>query len=251
MVHYLFLLAHWLPLWYTLIFYWPTGPSYYTHLSSTGPLALPIIHIYLLLAHWPPHVSAVHYYLLLAHWLSLWYTTIFYWPTGPPYVTLQSSPGPVALSYGTLPVSTGPLAVSVVHSYLLLVHWPFLLYTTIFYWRTGPTCLCGTLLSSTGPLALPMVHHHLLLAQWPSLGDATIFSWPSCQVLWYTTFFYWPTGCLCGTLALPIIHNYLLLTHWPPHVSVVHYYLLLASTVKNRITEVYIYGSVYPSPLAT
>ena len=138
MVHYYLLLTHWLSLWYITIFFLPTGYLYDTLLPSTGPLA----------------ISMVHFHLLLAHWLSLWCTTIFYWPTGPLYANLQSSigplasPGPVAPSYVTLPFSTGPPVVSMVHY--------------IFYWPTG--CLYGTLPSSTGPLDISMRHNHLLLA---------------------------------------------------------------------------------------
>ena len=189
-------------------------------------------------------ISMVLYHLLLAKWPSLWYTTIFYLPTGhpygtpsifywhtvyqygtqpSPYVTLLSSPGPVAQSYGTLPFSTDPLAVSVVHYYLLLsptctlavsmvhfylllAHWPFLLYTPIFYWPTGPCMslwyttifywstgyLFGTLPSSSCPLAISMIHHYLLLAHW--------------LYLWYTTIYFWPIGCL---------YYYLLIINWP------------------------------------
>ena len=97
--------------------------------------------------------------------------------------------------------SIGTLAITMVHNHHLLTHWLSLWYTTVFYWPNGP--LCGTHPSSIGPLALPVVHYHLLLAHWPSLCEATIFSWPSCPVLWYTPFFYWPTGCLCGTLLSP------------------------------------------------
>ena len=153
-------------------------------------------------------LSVVHTYLLLALWLSLWYTTIFYWPTGTPYVRLLSSPGPVAQSYGTLPFSTGPLAVSVVHYYILLAHWLSLWYTLIFLWPTGPS-YC-TQLSSTSPLPphVSVVHYYLLLTHWLSL--------------WYITIFFLPTGYLYGTLlpstgplAISMVHYYhLLLAHW-------------------------------------
>ena len=148
MVHYHLLLANWPSLWYTTIFFLPTGHLYgtpsivYWHTgyhygpqpSSTDALAVPL----------------VHYCLLLAKWPSLWYTPIFYWSfgsprgtlpssTGPPYVRLLSSPGPVAQSYGTLTFSTSPLAVSVVHYYFLLVHRLSLWYTRIFLWPTGPS----------------------------------------------------------------------------------------------------------------
>ena len=150
---------------------------YGTLLSSTGQMA---------------H-SLVHTNLLLAHWLSLWYTTIFYWHTGPPHGTLLSSPDPFAHSYG---------------------HYNF-------YWATG--CLCGKLLSPTGPLAVFMVHYHLLLAHWPSLLYTTILYWPTepNASLRYTAIFYWPTGYLYGTLpssscalAISMVHYYHLLAHW-------------------------------------
>ena len=152
--------------------------------SSTGTLAF----------------SVVHYHLLLAHCLSLWCITIFYWPTGPLYATLPSSIGqlalfstlpsslgPMAPSYVTLPFSTDPLVVSIVHYCLLMANWVSLWYTTIFYWPTG--YLYGAQTSSTGPLALPRVLYNLLLAHW--------------LPLWYTTIFYCPTGYLYGTLASP------------------------------------------------
>ena len=85
MVHYILLLAHWLSLWYTSIFYWPNGYLCGTLLSYTDLLALPMLHCRLLLASLPygmlihPFVHAiVYYYLLLAHLLSLWYSSIFY-----------------------------------------------------------------------------------------------------------------------------------------------------------------------------
>ena len=76
-------------------------------LSPIGPL---IIHL-------------VDFYLLLARWISLWYTTLSYWPTFYPY--------------GTLLFSTGPLDISMVHCYLLLIHWISQCYTTLFFWPTG------------------------------------------------------------------------------------------------------------------
>ena len=169
-VHTHLLLTLWLSLWYTTIFYWPTGPLAISMVHDN--LVLPTGYLYdtLLPSTGPLAISMVHYHLLLAHWLSLWCTAIFYWPTGPLYANLQSSigplasPGPVAPSYVTLPFSTGPLVVSMVHY--------------IFYWPTG--CLYGTLSSSTGylcgakpsstgPLILPRVLYYLLLAHWLSL----------------------------------------------------------------------------------
>ena len=203
MVHYLFLLAHWLSLWYTSISYLPIGCLNGTLLSSTCLLALPIVHNYILLAHWPPHASVEHYYLLLANWLSLWYITIFFLPTG--YL------------YDTLPPSIGPLAISMVYY--------------LYFWPIG--CLCGALLSSIGQLANSMLFYHLLLANWLSLWYTTIFFWPSGP--FYVTLpfstgpfvvsmvnyiFYWPTDCLYGTLPsstgpldISMEHNHHLLTH--------------------------------------
>ena len=201
MVHCYFLLAHWLSLLYTIIFNWPSDSPHGTLPSFSGQLALPTVHYHLLLPHWPSlwysqyllqahwlslwytticpfAVSVVHCYLLFAHWPSLCYSTIFYWPTGSLYGTLPSSNSPVAPSCVTLPFSTGPLAVSMIHYYLLLANWLSLWYTTIFSWPTG--YLYGTQLSSTGRLTLPrvlynllqaflMVHYHLLLVHWLNL----------------------------------------------------------------------------------
>ena len=100
LVHYPFLLAHWISLWYTTIFYWPTGYPFGTLPSPIDPLVISTDHF------WSLAICMVHYYLLLAHSISLWYTTLSYWPTGYPYRTLLSS--------------TGPLDTSVVH-YPLLV----------------------------------------------------------------------------------------------------------------------------------
>ena len=120
MLLYYDLLTNWLSLWYATIFYWPSGPFlcntiifywptccfYGTLPSSTGQLA----------------VSLVHYHLLLAHWISLWNTTIFYWPMTLPRVILYC---------------TGPLYISSVHYYLLLSHWLSLRCISIIYWPTG------------------------------------------------------------------------------------------------------------------
>ena len=133
MVHYHFLLAHWLSLRYTSIFYWSTGPPCDTLPTSTGSMTLPMVHVLLLLANWlslwytytffwPTGCSyGIYYvwYLLLAHWLSLWYTNNFYWPTG--YL------------YGTLLSPIGPLVISMEHFYLLLTLRISLLYTTLSY----------------------------------------------------------------------------------------------------------------------
>ena len=179
MVHYYLLLAHWiylygtlplllaylLSLWYTTLSYWPTGYPYGTLLSSTGPMA----------------ISMVHYPLLLAHWISLLYTAIFYWPAGYLFGTI---PSPNGNHYGTLLPSSGPLEISMVHSPLQSTHWLSLVYTLIFYWPTGYHY--GTLPSPIDPMAISMVYYPLLLAHWLSL--------------WYTTIFYWPTCYLYGTL---------------------------------------------------
>ena len=150
MVHYYLLLSHWLSLWYTTIFYWSTGFIYDTLLYI-------MTHYYLLLPNWPflcystisywptgslcgalpsspgpvaPSyvtlqfytgplaISLIHYNLLLSHWLSLWNTTIYFWPIG--------------CLCGALLSSFGPLALSMLLCYLLLANWLSLWYTTIF-----------------------------------------------------------------------------------------------------------------------
>ena len=97
MVHYALLLANWLSLCYTAIFYWPTGYLYGTLPSNVGPLAISLA------------ICMVPYYLRLAHWLSVWYTTLSYWSTG--YL------------YGTIPSSTGLHAIHMVHFPPLLAQW--------------------------------------------------------------------------------------------------------------------------------
>ena len=96
-------IAPWLSLWYTSIFYWPTGYLNGTLLSSTSPLAIPM----------------VCYSPILTHWLSICYTTIFFLPAGYLCDTLSSR--------------IGPLSIPTVHFYLLLAHWISLWYTAIFY----------------------------------------------------------------------------------------------------------------------
>ena len=186
----------------------------------------------------------VHHPLLLAHWISLWYTTITYWPTCYPYDTQLSFTCPLEIFmahyplqptgnlYGTLPSPISPLAIPMIHVYLLLAQWISLWYTTFSYWPTGypyvtlpsSTGLLDssrvhyfsywpsgypyvTLLSSIGTLEFSMVHHPLLLAYRLSL--------------WYTILSYWPTGYFYGTLsfpigqlAIPMLHCYFLLAHW-------------------------------------
>ena len=147
----------------------------------------------------------VHCTLLLVHWLSLWYTTIFYWPKSYLFGTLPSPTGPLVISiyttifYWPAGYHFGTLDIGNAHSYLLLTHWISLWYITLSLWPTGYSYVI--LLSSTGPLdismvhylfticpmATPMLHCHPLLAHWISL--------------WYTTLSYWPTGYLYGTLS--------------------------------------------------
>ena len=122
MVHYPFLLVHWLSLWYSTIFYWPTGYPNGTLPSPISPLAIPMIHYCLLLAHWiskwyTTSISLEHYYLLLAHWISQWYTTLFYWLAC--CVSLWYTTffyWPTGYLYGLLPYHVGPLAISLVPS---------------------------------------------------------------------------------------------------------------------------------------
>ena len=169
--------------------------------SSTGTLA----------------ITMVHNHLLLTHWLSLWYTTVFYWPNGH--------------LCGTHPSSIGPLALPVVHYHLLVTHWPSLCDATIFSWPSCPVLWYTTF--STGPLAVSVVHYCLYLPIGCLYG--TLLS-------------------STGPLALPIVHNYLLLTHLPPHVSVVHYYLLLAHWLFLWYITIfflptgYLYDTLLPSP---
>ena len=128
MIRYPHLLGHMLSRRYTTIFYCSTRYLFGTIPARIGPLTIPMVHFYLLLAHlislWyttspidPLAILMVHYTLLLAHWLSLWYTTFFYWPNGYLYCT-QPSP-------------TGRLDISIVHCYPLLTHWISLWYKTL------------------------------------------------------------------------------------------------------------------------
>ena len=100
-------------------------------------------------------IFMVHH--LLANWPALWYTTIFFLPTGHPYGTPSIVYWHTGYHYGTQPSSTDVLAVPLVHYCLLLAKWPSLWYTPIFYRPFGSPC--GTLPSSTGPLAIPKVHN--------------------------------------------------------------------------------------------
>ena len=143
--------------------YWPTDYPYDTLLSSTGPLKISMAQY---LSFGPLAIPLLHCYLLLDHWLFLWYTAIFYWPTGYFYGTLPFYYWSTGYPYVTLLSSTGPL--DMVHYPLLLAHWLSLWFTFLSYWPTGD--LYDTLLSSTGPMAISIVHCPLLLAHWVSLG---------------------------------------------------------------------------------
>ena len=116
MLHCYFLLANWIILWNTTLFYWPTGYLNGTRSFPIGPLA----------------ISMIHFYLLLSYWLSIWYTTLSYQPTGYPFDTLQIY-WTTGYLYGTLPSPTDPLDITMVHYYLLLTHWIFQRYTTLSY----------------------------------------------------------------------------------------------------------------------
>ena len=58
-------------------------------------------------------------FFLLGNWISLWYTTLSYWPTG--YLK------------GTRSFPIWPLAISMVHYYLLLSYWLSIWYTSLSY----------------------------------------------------------------------------------------------------------------------
>ena len=132
-----------------------------------------------------------HYYLLLTHWISMVHAPVL-------LVT--------GYLYGTLLSSTSPLNISMVHYPLILAHWLSLWYAPIFYRPTG--YLCGTLPSLISPLIIPMMHCYILLATGYHYGTLS-FHIPMlhCYLLlalwiflWYTTFFYWPTGYTYVTL---------------------------------------------------
>ena len=198
MIHCHLLLTHWLTdssLWYTNIFYWPTGWIYGVIISSTDPLA----------------ISMVHFIFNSSLAISI-YVIIFYWPTGCLYGTLLSSTVQLALLMVDYQSSTGPLAIS--NDTLLFCTgstWLSLLYTTIFYWPT--VYLYGTLSSSTGQLALPMVNCSLLMAHWLSLWYTTIFNWLTGWSLLYTAISYWLTIYLYGKLLFLLAHW--LSLYWP------------------------------------
>ena len=157
-----------------------------------------------------------HYYHLLAPWLSLWYTTIFSWHTGPPYGTLTSYTGPLDLPW----------------------------YSTIFHWPIGPPH--GKLLSSFGQLAISMVqvHNYLLLAHWLSLWYTTIFYWPTRPYLYGTlTIFYWPTvNSLWYTTVFYV-------AHWPSLWYTTH--LLLASLATSIWYSNHLRLGLLPAPNGT
>ena len=117
------LLTHCLYLWYFFTFYWLPANPYGTILPSIGSLPIPM----------------VLYYLLLAPCLYRWYSTIFYCPTTNTFGTLLSSTGslpiPHFLSFWFEQV--GSLPIPLVLYYLLLSHYQYLWYSTIFYWLTA------------------------------------------------------------------------------------------------------------------
>ena len=124
-------------------YYWTTGYLYGKIPSAIGPLAIPMLHLYL----------------PLTNWISLWYTTLSYWPTGYLNWTLLSSTGPLAIPLLHYPLLLDH-AFPMVHYYLLLAYCLSVWYTTL---STG--YLYGTLLSSTGPLNISIVHY---LSYWPT-----------------------------------------------------------------------------------
>ena len=134
-------------------------------LFTIGPLVIPMLHCYLLLAHW------------------IWYTTLFYWPTG--YL------------YGSLSFPIGPQAISMVHYCLLLDQWLSLLYTALFYWPTG--YLWVTLSSPIDTRVIFMVHYYLQLATGYLYGNY-IFLLDHWLSLCYTAIFHWSAGYFYGTL---------------------------------------------------
>ena len=159
MLQYLFLLANWLSLCYTAIVYWTNEYFYGTLLSSTGELDISMVHSLSTIG--PLVIPMLHCYLLLAHWI--WYTTLSYWPTGYHYCSLS--------------FYIGLLAISMVQYCLLLDQWLSLLYTALFYWPTG--YLYSRLPSSTGLLDIFMVHYPFLLVHLLSLWYTSIFYWPT------------------------------------------------------------------------
>ena len=143
MVLYYLLLAHFLSLWYSSIFYWIPAYTYGIILSSNGSLPIPTVLYYRLLATWPTAYSTILYwllpklmilfYLLLAPCLYLWNSTTFYCLPAYTYDILQSF--------------TGFMPIPMVFTTFYLI----------------PTYIFGTLLSSTGYLHIPLVLFYLLL----------------------------------------------------------------------------------------
>ena len=153
MVHYHLLVTHWISIWYTILSYWPTGYIYDTLPSPFGLLVISMVYYPSLTG--PLDITLVYHYLLLTHWISLWYTTLSYWPTGYPYATLLSSTGPLDTS-----VVNYPLLLAYFYPYVTLLsstsHWISLWFIIISYLPTSNPYV--TLLSSTGPLDISMVH---------------------------------------------------------------------------------------------
>ena len=138
----------------------------------------------------------VLYYLLLTLCLSLWYSSIIYWPT--------------VYHFFTILPSTSPLPIPMVFFYLMATCL-YLFYSTIFH--KFPACIYGTILSSTAPLSkqkvlyylpIPMVLYHILLAtaytngfllsSTGSLHIPMLFFYlllDPCLYLWYAFTFYW------------------------------------------------------------
>ena len=92
----LLLLAPCLSLWYSSILYWLHAYKKGTLLSSTSPLPFTMCCTQLP-STGPLLIPMVPYYLLVAPCLYLWYTTFFYWLTVYPYGTLLSSTDPLPI----------------------------------------------------------------------------------------------------------------------------------------------------------
>ena len=126
-------ISHLHSLYHPTIIYWPIDSLYITLKYSTDPLTVPISLFYNLLAHWQSLLSL--YYTLLAHsvplsliyplfapWQSLYHSTIFYWSTDSPYITLLCSAGLLSV----------PLSLF----YHFMDHWYSLYHSTILLWPT-------------------------------------------------------------------------------------------------------------------
>ena len=153
------------------IFYWLPAYLYDTLLHFTGPLPIPM----------------VLYYFLLANCLSLWYSSSFYWPTAYTYRTLLPFTGPLSCPYSIHLSYTGSLTFHMVLFHLLMALCLYIWYSytftgsllipmelTIFYCL--PVYTYNTLLFSTGPLPKPMVLYFVPLCP--------------CLTLWYCSIFY-------------------------------------------------------------